>query len=423
MNAQGSLLQGAKILESTPAHFGWTLLRLAAPFSFTCGQCHRTTVDDMVAVETADAGTTLVYCANCHRQRISAGASTPEPRAAASGAVPVPRKMASEDERHTGPDQAVVIQQPDPGKPHDVIVTESEVQWTFVIREHHLNDGVCPLPPQAVRRMRTVKVVHLHDGRAFPTVLLDAPPRKKKDAKERLRGIRWPQTHIMTGTRVTAKLHQGQLSLFLSPLERPVMIARKRFLYDYDPRIIARELPASPTQNQAGSTTSLDGLVQETIRKLGYLDEEGRALLPMENLISNVRSHRGPQRYSSDAVRAAANRLLSRRRLTWETGSCAPEGILNFPARPGERRIRLVCNTPFLLPKRKNERQRVVHLPSASSHHGVAGHLMKIDHLGKQASDSARAAYAEAHRRAGLAGSRKLPKGHTYVRPHERGGK
>ncbi|MEU1692529.1 hypothetical protein [Streptomyces hirsutus] len=169
----------------------------------------------------------------------------------------------------------------------------------------------------------------------------------------------------------------------------------------------------------------MDELVLQTIRKLGYLDEAGRVLLPMANLISNVRRQRGPQQpYSSETVRATANRLLKQQRLTWATGSCALDGILDYPARPGERKIRLVCYTPFVLPQRESKpgQQRVVHLPSGPSQHGVTGHLMKIEHLGKEANDTARSAYSDAHRKAGLAGSHTLPKGHTYVRPHQRGG-
>lgn len=53
--------------------------------------------------------------------------------------------------------------------------------------------------------------------------------------------------------------------------------------------------------------------------------------------------------------------------------------------------------------------------------HRVAGHLMRIGHLGKGASAEAKAAYREDHKRAGLAGSHELPRGFTYVREHERG--
>ncbi|GAA3498888.1 hypothetical protein GCM10019016_059910 [Streptomyces prasinosporus] len=51
----------------------------------------------------------------------------------------------------------------------------------------------------------------------------------------------------------------------------------------------------------------------------------------------------------------------------------------------------------------------------------MAGHLMRIGHLGKEASPEARAAYREDHRRAELAGPHELPRGFTYVREHERG--
>ncbi|MFC9543218.1 hypothetical protein ACFTXK_01005 [Streptomyces sp. NPDC056956] len=286
------------------------------------------------------------------------------------------------------------------------------------------------MPAQAVNRVRKAKVVHLHRRRAFPTVLL-AGPLKKKTAQGHVRGIQWPRSEIITGTRVTAEVDgSGRLHLSLTPLPQPVFIARRRFDYEYDPQIVVRELPLPPVRPQAGKATTsaltpLENAVLQTIRKLGYLDEEGRALLPMANLLNNLREQQGTgQAHSSEAVRAATSRLLSQRRLTWATGSCGPDGLLNHPARPGERKVRLVCYTPFVLPRRKDTpgQWRVVHLPSGTSQHGVAGHLMKIEHLGKEASDAARSAYAEAHRKAGLAGSHTLPEGHTYVRPHQRGG-
>ncbi|MFF3499325.1 hypothetical protein [Streptomyces sp. NPDC003247] len=421
MRAQGSALQGAKILERTPDRFGWTLLRLAAPISFVCGICHRTTVAAEVAVGTVDMGTTVVYCSDCRSRQTAGDTDASEARATAPVVVSVPQGIPSEDEPAADPGRTVVIRQPDPGEPHDVIETKSQIQWTFVLRSRHLDDGLCPMPSRAAGRVRRAKVVQLHDGRAFPTVLLASL--HKKTAKEHVRGVRWPRTQIMPGTRVTATLSNGQLRLCLRPLPRPVLIARRRFLFEYDPRVVVRDLPASQARSRTGDVTSLDGLVQETVRKLGYLDEHGRALLPLDNLISNVRRLHGSGQHMSDAVRAAVNRLMGSKRLTWETGSYGSSGILNFPARPGEKRIRLVCYRPFALPKHENGPQRVVHLPSASSRHGVAGHLMRIDHLGKQASDTAQTAYSEAHRRAGLAGSHKLPEGHTYVRPHQRGGK
>ncbi|WP_314220904.1 hypothetical protein [Streptomyces zaehneri] len=373
----------------------------------------------MVAIKTTSSGRKLAHCTDCHLHKLTNAAAPHEPRATTRAAAPT--LGSAESAEYPEPAQVVLIQQPDPGQPYDVVATESALRWTFVIRQRHLDHGHCPLPAQAVRRIRTAKVVHLHDGHGFPKVL--AVSLGKRITKGRLQGIHWPHTQVVPGTRVTAELDRSRLRLFLTPLERPVFIAMKRLLYEYDARIIARELPTILTPGGGHAASSLDLLVQETIRKLGYLDEEGHALLPMENLIRNVRSRSASERYSSETLRASVDGLISRKRLTWETGSCAADGILNFPACPGERRIRLVCYTPFVLPEHKKKQPRIVHLPSASSQHGVAGHLMRIDHLGKEASDAAQAAYTEAHRSAGLTGSHKLPEGRTYVRPHMRGGK
>ncbi|MBY8845834.1 hypothetical protein [Streptomyces sp. SP2-10] len=430
MTAQASVLQGAKIVGRAPARFGWALLRLATPLSFVCAQCHRRTVDTAVAVETGGTVDGQVFCSGCHERRSVEGPSLSEPRLAeaptssAAAAEQAAAEQAGAEgvhERAPGPDEPLVIQQPDPGVPHDVTETDAGITWTFVLRERHLHQGLCPVPPQAVGHLRRATVVRLHDGRAFPTVLLDS--RYKKVPRDDIRGVRWPRTQIMLGARISAELSQGHLDLRLTPLERPVLIARKRFLYAYDAQVVVRELPADPPRGKAGANP-LDSMVLDTIRKLGYLDEKGRALLPMANLVDNV--HRayghGPSR-SGDAVRAAVNRLLSSKRLTWQTGSRTTDGRLNFPARKGEKAVRLVCYQPFDLPRLQDAQRRVIHLPGASSLHTVSGHLMRIDHLGKQASEAAQGAYAEAHRQAGLAGSRRLPKGHTYVKPHRRGGK
>ncbi|MFZ4207369.1 hypothetical protein ACOZE4_21375 [Streptomyces griseoincarnatus] len=417
MSARDPQFPHVELIESTRTHVRWTLQQYSAPVSFPCHQCQRAVTDSVVAIKTTSSGRRLPHCTDCHRRKVTTTLDARDQHSVFDATAP--ELDGKESKAAEDPEPEIVIQQADPGRPHDVVQTESGLRWTFVLRQHHLDHGYCPLPAQAVRRMRTVKVVHLDYGRAFPTVL--SATLGKKITGNRLRGMGWPQTQVMPGLRITADLGRTRLRLSLTPLERPVHVARRKFLHDYDPRVIARELPAITQPDRKGVTSSLELLVQETIRKLGYLDEEGRALLPMPNLVSNVRSHRGSQDWSGEAVRAAVDGLIRRQRLRWATGSCAADGILNYPARPGERTVRLVCYTPFVVPVRKQEQLRVVHLPSAASRHGVAGHLMKIGHLGKQPSDEARAAYSEAHRKAGLTGSHKLPKGHTYVRPHKRG--
>ncbi|GAA1426823.1 hypothetical protein GCM10009601_36770 [Streptomyces thermospinosisporus] len=97
-------------------------------------------------------------------------------------------------------------------------------------------------------------------------------------------------------------------------------------------------------------------------------------------------------------------------------------GMLRYPARSGERPVALLCYTPVL---REANREDLRHAEPEVAYgvaaHRVAGHLMRIGHLGKEASAEARAAYREDHQRAGLAGPHELPRGFTYVREHERG--
>ncbi|MER7741713.1 hypothetical protein ABTX34_25885 [Streptomyces sp. NPDC096538] len=380
-----------------------------------------------MAVESEATAGSRVCCLRCY-ELDEAG----EPHAARDRVAKVSerRKKAYEvlgvgDGRENSPvdspdqDEVLLIGAFDPGEPHDVLVTGSGITWTFVLREHHLEHAVCPLPAEAAPHLRRATVVRLHDGRAWPTVLLDV--RRKKAVEESVSGVRWSRAQVMPGTWITAELSKGQLELRVTPLARPVFIARRKFLHAYDPQVVVRELPVS---SKSALDAPLDRAVLETIRKLGYLDERGRALLPVANLIANVgRLHGHGRPVAVDAVRAALDRLVNSKHLTWQTGSRSVEGFLAFPARRGEKKIRLVCYQPFELPRGDQKPHRVVHLPGPSLRHGVSGHLMKIDHLGKEASEEARAAYAEAHRRAGLAGSHKLPKGHTYVRPHERGGR
>lgn len=254
VSAQETHFQGAEILQSTRTHVRWTLQKLSAPVSFSCHQCGRATTDTVVAIKTTSAGRKLAHCADCHLQRFTSAASTHEPHAPAVGTASAPD--GAEGAATSRLDQTVLIRQPDPGQPHDVVETASELQWTFVIRRHHVEHGQCPLPSQAARRIRTAKVVHLDHGRGFPTVLLDSL--RKKVTKEHLRGIRWPRAELMPGTRITAKLDRSRPRLSLTPLERPVFIAKKRFSYAYDPRIIARELPTSLAHSPAGIGVSLE---------------------------------------------------------------------------------------------------------------------------------------------------------------------
>ncbi|WP_329303544.1 hypothetical protein OG410_39350 [Streptomyces sp. NBC_00659] len=202
--------------------------------------------------------------------------------------------------------------------------------------------------------------------------------RLTKDQRH-LRHVDWQRAGIMTGTRVTGRWSPGQnFKLVVTALEQPVALAGRRMLHEYDPRVVAQELAKGRNPKQDVNLSELERLVRDTVRELGYLDERGRALLPMRNLINNIRASSRSSSWASDAIRSSVNDLIANGHLTWETGSHGADGTLDFPARPGQVQIRLVCYTPNLHPVPVETQHQVVTLPSTTSRHQVAGHLMHI---------------------------------------------
>ncbi|MEV6196197.1 hypothetical protein AB0M19_27810 [Streptomyces sp. NPDC051920] len=423
METEESTLLNRRIVQRHPPRFGWQLLRLESVASFTCSRCHQTKTARSVAVPVH--GSQMLCCNGCYGRGLSEKAAVP-PRGSSE-----PRDTPSEDKGETD----VVIRQFDPGDPHAVVEDGTAVEWKFVLRKRHLAARHCPLPPQVAQQLTqaTSSAISRYTtwspkltiicGGHHRKLLLETPlhARLTKDQRH-LKQVDWQHAGIMTGTRITGRWSPGQnLKLVVTALEQPVDLAGRRMLHAYDPRIVARELVKGGNPKRDANLSELGRLVRDTVRELGYLDEQGRALLPMRNLITNIRASSRGSSWASDAIRSSVNALISDGHLTWETGSHGTDGTLDFPARPGHVKIRLVCYTPNLHPAPVETQHQVVILPSTTARHEVAGHLMQIGHLGKTASDEAKAAYEEEHRRAGLAGSHSVPKGYTFVKKHQRG--
>ncbi len=208
-----------------------------------------------------------------------------------------------------------------------------------------------------------------------------------------------------------------KVRLAYTPLDEPVVFGGTVVRYAYDPRIMTRELAAFDAR-----VDRVEELVLIALRELGYLDEKGRALLPREALIRNTIERAQSERPATRKIHGAIERLLSRSILTWEQGSVNRAAMLHYPARRGETPVALLCYAPVLREaNREDLRNSETEGVYSASAHRVAGHLMRIGHLGKEASPEAQAAYREDHKRAGLAGPHELPRGFTYVREHERG--
>ncbi|MFH9041391.1 hypothetical protein ACH4FA_18885 [Streptomyces sp. NPDC017966] len=409
----GEELLGRKVVRAYPPRGGIQLVRLEAVASFTCSRCAQKKTARLTAVR----GNTLL-CNGCYgRVEASAVEVGRPPAATASPSAGVdtrPPSLRTEDLTQ------VVVEELDSGLPHSVVNTGLTVEWKFHVRAEHLLHGTCPVPAEMADRAAPQEPLDLTFLRGRNRIgILD----QQKGAKLRtegdlplLTGLTW-QPFVLPGTRVSVRWDTWRkLRLAYTPLDKPVVFGGTVVRYAYDPKIMTRELAAFDAR-----VDRVEELVLIALRELGYLDEKGRALLPREALLRNTMERAQSERPPANKIDGAIDRLLSRRILTWEEGSVNRAGMLHYPARRGDTPVPLLCYTPALREAEHEDLRDDVGAAYSASAHRVSGHLMRIGHLGKEASPEARAAYREDHKRAGLAGPHELPRGFTYVREHERG--
>ncbi|MEU8651032.1 hypothetical protein [Streptomyces sp. NPDC048737] len=413
MHVGGGLL-GRTIVKIHPPRGGVRLVRLEAVASFTCSRCTQAKTARSVAVD-GDA----LLCNGCYgRLQASPAEHGQRPQdasTAASGGVDTqPPVLRTEDLAR------VVVEEPDSGLPHSVVNTGFTVEWKFSVRAEHLLHGTCPVPAEMAGRAAPHEPLDLTFVRGRHRIrVLDEQKGVTlvvKGDESLLTGLVW-QPFVLPGMRVSVRWDTWKTLRFAyTPLDKPVVFGGTVVRYAYDPRIMTRELAAF----DAG-VDRVEELVLTALRELGYLDEKGRALLPQEALIRNTTERAESERPARRRIDGAIERLLSRRVLTWERGSVNAAGVLRHPARRGETPVPLLCYAPTLRDAEREDLRQDAGAGHGMSAHRVAGHLMRIGHLGKGASPEAQAAYREDHMRAGLAGPHELPRGYTYVREHERG--
>jgi hypothetical protein len=417
MKSDGMLL-GEKITKRYPRRGSVQLVRLGSAAQFTCSRCRGTKTARLVAVD----GETL-YCNGCYRrlgtEPITVRQALPQAPGERRAAPPPPAPTAT---RAWNPARTVVRQR-DWGLPFGVSDSGRVVEWSVTVRAEHLSRGTCPVPVEAAPRIlgKPLNVAFLQRGRRSGAFDYQSGALLRQSGdRPVLTGVRW-HSSILPGTRVRIRWTEqtgSRLTVTCTALRKAVVVAGTVCLYEYDPRVMTRDLAAADIQADRS-----EELVLITLRELGYLDEQGRALLPRPALVRNVGEHAGQRPVPVQETEAAIERLLSRALLTWEKGSVGRNGELTYPARFGESLVDLLCYAPRVRDVKEQD-IRVVEGQGAraADAHRVAGHLMRIGHLGKEASPEAAAAYVHDRKRAGLAGPHRLPRGYTYVREHERGG-
>ncbi|MFF0205825.1 hypothetical protein [Streptomyces sp. NPDC005017] len=424
MNVGGTLL-GKQVTKRYPRRGDLQLVRLGTAASFTCSRCAQTKTARLVAVR----GNAL-FCNGCYG-RTEAERSLSE-ESGGSSAVSTPSSAV----RHAEPSPSdvrdpsrVVVGERDWGLPFAVVHTDQMLGWKFSVRAEHLLLGTFPIPvemadkvPPTSLNVALVPIDELALVQAAKRVpVLDYQPGVKLHLdgdRPLLTGMAWHR-FVLPGTRVSVRWdHRAKTRLHIAytRLRRPVVVAGTIVRYAYDPRIMTRDLAAADVRADRS-----EELVLITLRELGYLDEQGRALLPLPALLRNITERAEPGETSAREFENAVRRLLARKVLTWEWGSVGAGGTLRYPARDGESTVELLCYTPALREVEHDDPGTASGGRTEAGAHRVAGHLMRIGHLGKEASAEARAAYRYDHQRAGLAGPHELPRGFTYVREHERG--
>ncbi|MFI9492136.1 hypothetical protein ACIG8K_11280 [Streptomyces halstedii] len=408
----------AKIVKTYPPEGGLQLYRVESATSFICSRCHERKTSKIIATNNNDADQLL--CNGCYG-RLRSGVVSADEAAAPQGAAPQRRPA---DVRRDQPDGGNVArfkaEEPQGGAPYDINHTGKAVEWKMTVRAEHITGRILPVPEEMTRRLpqRALHVRFWLGGARSRSLWPphDVHPELQREPTA-LVDFDWPRP-VLPGSRVSVRWDLWtNLRLLFAPLRKPRVVDGLFVRFDYDPRVMTRDVAPSH-----GRLDQVEEAVLLTLRELGYLDEVGRAFLPDEDLVRDTGERSKPNPPPPGKVRAAIQRLVSAGDLVKDMGSLGSGGILRYPARNGESTVPLLCYVPAMRPARQEDFEAAVGVSARDvSMHRVAGHLMRIGHLDKEASAEAKAAYRRDHTLAGLAGTHDLPPGHTYVREHRRG--
>jgi hypothetical protein len=323
----------------------------------------------------------------------------------------------------------------DLGSPIRLAANDSQVEWAQPLRLSHVLEEYLPLPGHFADELLAsgatagpVRVVLHHAGYELPAGQMCHDTRVTVGQHgTRLDGIAWP-LDLFPGIWLTFIWQRGSrvVDVRTTLLPQPMIIDGELIEHRYDPRVLTRDgfngLSAEPEPTGEPARQ-----LMTAIRRLGLLDQFGRALLNRTDVPSAVRAITGDVHIEASSIEAALTELLAAERLTVTRVSRSGDGRTYYPPRPGEPIVELVCYRPHRVdvkggsPGGESGRSTSAVLGQSVQEHEVAGFLRRIGHLGHEATEEQRARYREDHRRFRLSGPDELPPGFTYVRPHKRG--
>ncbi|MEU4643399.1 hypothetical protein [Micromonospora sp. NPDC023814] len=296
----------------------------------------------------------------------------------------------------------------------------AKMSWSVALHRAHLDGKWCPLPDglsedSPGRQLRLHFNHEARGGSSFARVQRVAL--RRRDGRWEIAGIQWP-TELSPGTLVTVTVESARdvATAQTTPLPKLESVDGIQFSHRYDPRVVTRQNgPGADAHGRVPDLTDMSWVLH-TLRKLGYLTEDGGAILAEDALVQNcLRLGLPPQR--ARGVHKAVEQLVDDKALHRVMGSVDPDGRPWYPPRPGSRRVPLLRYVPRVETVTSSRDKSSEWHPHKKGHE-VAGFLRRLP-AGAQASPEQEEAYLETVRDAKIV-DRGLPKGRTYVKPHYR---
>nr|WTA64681.1 hypothetical protein OHB51_19325 [Micromonospora sp. NBC_00855] len=295
-----------------------------------------------------------------------------------------------------------------------------EMSWRVALHRVHLDNKWCPLPDGRMPHGddgRHLRLYLNHDSEDTSHKPVQRVALRWRGGQWGLAGVTWP-AGLAPGTLITFtwRLTQGFVTGDTTPLSMPERIDGVYLTHEYDPHVVTRQHAPGADQYDRVPDLTDTGWALHTLRKLGYLTEDGEAILAEDALVDNC-LRLGLSARRAAGIPDAVRRLLRARTLDRVTGSQDSSGHPWYPPLARQPRVPLLRYRPRI------EVVTMSHGPAAEEHpqrrpHEVAGFLRRLP-PGSKASPEQEDAYREAVREARIV-ERGLPDGLTYVKPHHR---
>ncbi|MEV4822056.1 hypothetical protein [Micromonospora sp. NPDC049274] len=295
-----------------------------------------------------------------------------------------------------------------------------EMSWRVGLHRVHLDNKWCPLPDGWTpdhEDGRHLRLYLNHDSEDTSHRPVQRVALRQRGGQWELAGLTWP-AGLAPGTLITFtwRLTQGFVTGDTAPLPMPERIDGVYFTHEYDPHVVTRQNAPGADQYDRIPDLTDTGWTLHTLRKLGYLTEDGEAILAEDALVDNC-LRLGLPASRAAAIPDAVRQLVRARTLDRVTGSQDSSGHPWYPPLARQPRIPLLRYRPRVEVV-ATRHDPLVEVHSQRRPHEVAGFLRRLP-PGAKASPEQEDAYREAVREARIV-DRGLPDGITYVKPHHR---